>query len=195
MKLNICIIFLVAFTCVFAQSKTNFEIIDSLIYLSTESISDELNQNEEYFLEFIGAADYEILKSKVIQFLKYKDIRIAESENNQNKLTYNLEEVKINYNDVFKDGLFGTYLAKREAYLNGSFFLTKNGNIDDVSSFNNSLVDTVLYSEVSQLENIAYSFTSAELPDEPFFSSTLEPAIAIGTAAVAVYLFFNIRSR
>ena len=182
-------------SCLFAQSKTNFEIIDSLIYLSIEQISEELNQNDEYLLEFIGADDYDILKSKVIQFLKYQDIGIVESEKNQNKLTYNLEAIKINYTDVFKDGLFGTYLLRRDAYLNGSFFLTKNGKINDVNSFNNSLADTVLYSEVSQLDNIAYPFTSAELPDEPFFSSTLEPVIAIGTAAVAVYLFFNIRSR
>jgi hypothetical protein len=195
MKLNIFIFFLMSLSCLFAQSKTNFDIIDSLIYLSTEQISEELNLNEEYFLEFIGADDYDILKSKVIQFLKYRDIGIVESEKKQNKLTYNLEAIKINYTDVFKDGLFGTYLVRRDAYLSGSFFLTKNGEINDVNSFNNSLADTVLYSEVSQLDNIAYPFTSAELPDEPFFSSTLEPVIAIGTAAVAVYLFFNIRSR
>ncbi len=184
-----------AFSCFTAQTKTNFEIIDSLIFLSTEQISRELNQNDEYYLEFIGADDYAILKSKVIQFLKLGEIRIIENEKKQNKLTYNLEDVKINYTNVFKDGLFGTYLVERGAYLKGSFFVTNNGKIDDVNSFNHLFSDTVLYSEVSQLDNIAYSFTSAELPDEPFFSSTLEPVIAIGTAAVAVYLFFNIRSR
>jgi hypothetical protein len=85
--------------------------------------------------------------------------------------------------------------VKRESQLNGSFYLNDNGNISEVNSFNHFLADTVLYSEISQLDNIAYTFASADLPEEPFFSSTLEPVIAIGTAAVAVYLFFNIRSR
>ena len=55
--------------------------------------------------------------------------------------------------------------------------------------------DTVALSNINNLQNIAYSFTSPEIPNEPFFSSLLEPTIAIGTAAVAVYLFFNIRSK
>jgi hypothetical protein len=195
MKLNILIIFFIVLSSFSAQTKTNFEMIDSLLFVSTEKIAGELNKEEDYFLEFIAADDYEILKSKIIQFLKLRDFNINDSENAQNKLLYNLEEVKINYTDVFKDGLFGTYLVKRESHLDGSFYLSKNGNIGDVNSFNHFLADTVLYSEISQLDNIAYSFTSADLPEEPFFSSTLEPVIAIGTAAVAVYLFFNIRSR
>jgi hypothetical protein len=195
MKLNIIIIFFIALSSFSAQTKTNFEMIDSLLFLSTEEIAEELNKNEDYFLEFIAADDYVILKSKVIQFLKLRDFNIIDTEKTQNKLLYTIEEVKINYTDIFKDGLFGTYLVKRESHLNGSFYLINNGNIGNLNSFNHLLADTVLYSEIPQLDNIAYSFTSADLPEEPFFSSALEPVIAIGTAAVAVYLFFNIRSR
>jgi len=38
-------------------------------------------------------------------------------------------------------------------------------------------------------------FTRAELPPEPFFSGLLEPAVAIGSAAVAIYLLFAVRSK
>jgi hypothetical protein len=48
---------------------------------------------------------------------------------------------------------------------------------------------------VKSLENQALPFTKGEVPPEPLFSSLLEPAVALGTAAVVIYLFFSIRSK
>jgi hypothetical protein len=39
-----------------------------------------------------------------------------------------------------------------------------------------------------------YNFTKGDVPPEPFFSSLLEPTVAIVTTALAVALFFAIRS-
>ena len=109
-------------------------------------------------------------------------------------LTYTLNNASVKYKNIFKDGIFGAYLVEREAVLNGSFFIEKNNKLGKVKEFNYTLSDTVFYDDIKSLDNIAYQFTSSELPGEPFFSSLLEPTIAIGTAAIAVYLFFNIRS-
>lgn len=199
MKINKILLTLILFLIVHgflsAQSKTNTQLVDSLIYLSVDKIVEQLKNEERLQLNFIAADDYSILKSKVILFLQKKSFEIVENNNNSKILNYNLDDVKIMYKNVFRDGLFGSYLVGRTADISGLFNINVDGSVGKTTKFNYSLVDTVLYNDLSKLENIAYSFTSAEIPDEPFFSSTLEPAIAVGTAAVAIYLFFNIRSK
>lgn len=194
MTFKAILICLIALTNLNAQTKTNFELISQLVNESVNDISG-MNTSKDYTLEFVGADDYKIFEVKLIQALKSKNITIVKENKLSDKLTYSLGEIKIIYDNVFKDGIFGNYLVKRDAAIKGSYFLTNSGNMNDVIPFNYYVSDTVLYSDISKLDNIAYSFSTSELPEEPFFSSTIEPAIAIGTAAVAVYLFFNIRSR
>lgn len=183
------------YSTLLSQSKSNFEIIDSLISISVSDVIKNIDYKKDYNFEFLGAEDYKILKTTIIRQLINNNINIVENTNSNKKISYNLEQAEIKYLETFKDGLFGSYLVRRKADLTGSFFIYYDGKIEAAKSFNYTLEDSVFYSDVSQLENIAYTFTTAQLPEEPFFSSTLEPVIAIGTAAVAVYLFFNIRSR
>lgn len=178
-----------------AQYQSNFEQIDSLLGISASEISNELDLNKKYTLEFVGSSNYKILESKIIGHLQGNGIELSTEQNGNSKLNYNVDEARIEYGDVYRDGLFGTYNVRRSAQISGSYNIIKDGNFGDSKNFSFALTDSVLYSDISNLENIGYSFTTAEVPEEPFFSSTLEPVIAIGSAAVAIYLFFNIRSR
>lgn len=179
----------------FAQIQTNFERIDSLISISAVDLSEELERENEYFIDFVSSADYRVLEAKLISHLQKNGLNLKVENEANPKIKFNFDEARIKYGEVYRDGLFGTYLVERKAEISGSYFVSKNGNIGNSKNFNYSLNDSVAYSDISNLENIGYSFTTAEIPDEPFFSSTLEPVIAIGSAAVAVYLFFNIRSK
>jgi hypothetical protein len=178
----------------FAQ-KTNFELVDSLVMLSAKDIAENENTLKTYAIEFNGSSDYLVLKSKIIANLQKYGFRLSEDSANSQVLNYNLDEVKLSYSEIFKDGIFGGYLVERSAYIRGSYFIKKSNILEDSKAFYYTLSDSVLLTKISNFENIAYSFTKADLPEEPFFSSALEPVIAIGTAAVAVYLFFNIRSK
>ena len=195
---NFIPIFFIFNLVLFSQTKTNLEIVDSLIFSSISDISRkiDIDEKENVYLKFIAADDYQILKNIVISSLQKNKVNLVEDASMTDiTLNYNLIEIKTSYPEMFRDGLFGEYLAERNVSLNGSYFLVNEKSIGKVNSFNYSIEDTVVYDDINQLENIAYSFTSAELPEEPFFSSTLEPVIAIGTAAVAAYLFFNVRSK
>jgi hypothetical protein len=177
------------------QSKTNFKMVDSLIHISVNEISKNISNDRTYNLIFNGSEDYSILKSKVINYLQQYEVELKKNGKGLVDINYNFNEASISYSEIFKDGLFGNYLVKRRAEIVGSYFTTYENSISRSIDFNYNLEDSVLYSEISRIENIAYSFTTSEVPEEPFFSSTLEPVIAIGTAAVAAYLFFNIRSK
>ena len=84
---------------------------------------------------------------------------------------------------------------EREAALSGSYILKEDEKMIKSGMFNFSKIDTVKYDDINSLENQGIPFTTAEVPPEPFFSSLLEPAIAIGAAALTIYLFFNVRSK
>ncbi len=178
----------------FAQAESNLEVVKSLLSKTADEISKIVpsNNSKEIELKFIAADDYKILKTKLIEDLQKNNFILLNESNN--KLNFTLSEVKIIYKDIFRDGILGEYLVERETNLNNSFFIENKNEIGKVNNFSFTKLDTVKYDDIKKLENIAFSFTSAEVPSEPFFSSILEPVIAVGTAAVAVYLFFNIRS-
>lgn len=175
--------------------KTNFELADSLIYLSAKSISENITTNVKYTLNFNTSESYSVLKSKVISYLQNFDVEMKENLDEAQIINYSIDELRIGYSDVFRDGFLGEYVVNRTAELKGSYHISTSNEIGQANKFYYTLSDSLLYSDISKVENLAYTFTSAELPEEPFFSSTLEPILAVGTAAVAVYLFFNIRSK
>jgi hypothetical protein len=184
----------------FAQAKTNLEIVKSLVNSSVKDLAENIKiHSKEFEVKFIAANDYSILQTELLSDLQKNGFILFNKNESKNEnlrtLTYTLDNAKVDYKNIFKDGILGVYLVEREATLNGSYFIEDNNKLGKVKEFNYSLLDTVLYDDIKTLDNIAYQFTSAELPDEPFFSSLLEPTIAIGTAAIAVYLFFNIRSK
>lgn len=178
----------------FAQIKTNFEIVDSLISVSVKNISLELNKTEKYNFEFNGADEYKIFQNKVSSYFVNDDVILAEDKQD-GKLVYTLNEAKCNYSEVVKEGFFSGFLVNRKITISGAYSVNQNGLLGKSINFKIENNDLVPFEDISRLENIAYPFASAEIPEEPFFSSVLEPAIAIGTAAVAIYLFFNIRSK
>ena len=181
----------------FAQVKTNLEVVESLVDTSAKNIVKNIKEtnNKELNLKFIASNDYSILQTELISELQKNDFEILNNKKEQQTLNYTLNNAGVKYKNIFKDGILGAYLVERESAINGSFFIEHNGRVGKVIKFNYTQSDTVLYDDIKSLDNIAYQFTSAELPSEPFFSSLLEPTIAIGTAAIAVYLFFNIRSK
>lgn len=179
-----------------AQTKTNYQMIDSLIGLSAIEIVESLNAGDTYQFTFESADEYKILKSKIFESLANNGRNCVEDEIRDDKINYILEEANVNYSELFRDGIFGEFLVSRISNIRGKYFIdaeTEKNN--GFKNFNFVITDTLLYSDLNEVENIAYPFTTSEIPEEPLFSSALEPAIAIGTAAIAVYLFFNIRSK
>ena len=179
----------------FAQPKTNFELIDSLLYESVVDISGKLISDNSYSLNFIGADDYSILNQRMIEHFAGSGIMLQDQENSMSKIDFTMIDARTEYPEIFKDHVFGSYLIERTSEINYSYSIVEENERGMVFESTNSITDTVVYSDLPKLENVAYTFTSSEVPDEPLFSSAIEPVIAIGTAAVAVYLFFNIRSK
>lgn len=182
----------------YSQVKTNLEVVESLVSQSVNEIDKDLQTANSSLVafKFNSAMDYDVLKNVVINYLQEKKYTITEiTDSTKIEIDYNILEVKVEYPAIFRDGLFGDYLLSRNIFLKGSYSLNKNSVFGKIKNFSFNKADTIAYNDINDVENIAYTFTSSEVPEEPFFSSALEPVLAIGTAAAVVYLFFNIRSK
>lgn len=190
------IIFFLNDICGVCQTKDNLEIFYALIDSSGENILNNLPaSNKDLSLSLNLGESYSLFKNHLISIF-YKDgykVKLSDSADGKVNISYVLDKAKVNYGDIFRDGIFGSYLMPRKVEISGNY-LIKN-NTFSYKEFNYKYLDTVKVDNVKTLENISYPFTQGNIPAEPFFSSLFEPLVAIGTAAIAVFLFFTIRSK
>ena len=191
LKLITGIILLSVLTCR-AQDKNNlqvfYQLVDSSIVELTSLIPDTV-RNINVDLE---EGTYAVFNSQIISDLTGRGYKLV-SDDNAFRLQYVVREAVTSYGDIFRDGFLGDYLVPRTLSLSGSGNFS--GNTITTHNFKFTYQDTVAVDSINSLENPAYSFTHGRLPSEPFFSSIFEPVIAVGTAALAVILFFTIRSK
>jgi hypothetical protein len=104
--------------------------------------------------------------------------------------------MQIHYDGLFHEGIFGSAKIRRTATVSLAYQTSDNETHEIRSSrtlFRDD-VDTVLVEEISILEQPVLKSTHAILPDDNALDRFIEPLIIVGTTAVAVYLFFHIRS-
>lgn len=134
---------------------------------------------------------FEVFNSEIISDLTKTGYLIT--PNQGLKIQYFIKDADVDYGDIYRGGFLGDYYTPRTIHLSGNFILL--GKDFTTRSFNYTSIDTVAVDSVKTIENTAYLFTQGSLPSEPFFSGIFEPIVAVGTAALAVILFFTIRSK
>lgn len=181
----------------FSQTKTNMLIFENLIDSSASVISNAIpvdRRNLSFTFEL--GNEYLLFKDHFLNYFINKHYTIVtQGSKNQGILNidYTLNNAKVQYGDVFRSGFLGSFKVPRIINISGSYVIGLNPSVG--KKFNYSYVDTVKYSDIQDLENISYPVTRGNIPPEPLFGSILEPVVAIGTAAVVIFLFFAIRSK
>jgi hypothetical protein len=187
------LIYVVCSINIFPQPQNNLEIFYQLIDSSATSIIKYYSPaNKNINLNFNLGESYSLFKNHLISDFYNNGFRIINGDS-ATIINYVLDEANVNYGNIFRDGFWGEYLVPRKIEISGNY-LIKNNSLN-YKNFNYNYTDTVKFDDVKSLENISYPFTQGDIPAEPFFSSLFEPLVAIGTAAIAVYLFFTIRSK
>lgn len=173
-----------------AQTRTNLEIFYTLLDSAlTEAIKSIPADSGSLFYFEAGEANnifYNHASSELLD-RNFKDTTMQTAD-----LVFIVDQASVIYGEMFRDGFFGSYYIPRELQLKGNYLIKEN---KVHQTFNLVFGDTVSMESVEFIENQMYPFTKGKIPPEPFFSSLLEPAIAIGTAALVVILFFSIRSK
>jgi len=102
----------------------------------------------------------------------------------------------VRYSNAHRLSLFGSRCAERSVTVRvqAQIYDTQTGLILSGENLTEEYRDTVYVDDIPLLENPDIPMTKAEPPDESFIDRFIEPIIIVGTAGVAVFLFFHIRS-
>jgi hypothetical protein len=187
-------IFLFSTLGILAQSKTNLDIFYTLVDSSVNDFLSQIPETEDSVeLELNLGESYSIFENKIIADLYSSGKFLAEKNNNAQHINYIIDDAKVEYGEISRDGFFGDYFIPRKISLKGNYLVRINSA--SFKEFNYLFNDTIRYDEIKDVENESFPFTKGDVPSEPFFSGLFEPIVAIGTAALAVILFFTIRSK
>jgi hypothetical protein len=178
-----------------AQTKTNLEIFYSLVDSSVIRVVKELPaDNDSVSLELNLGESYSVFNNKIIASLySLGKIVTISSSSGKPEINFVIDRVATEYGEIFRSSLLGEYLIPRNLSLSGNFLIQSNSAV--YRNFTFTFSDTIKVDEVESVQNESFPFTRGKVPSEPFFSGLFEPVIAIGTAALAVILFFTIRSK
>ena len=177
-----------------AQTKSNLEVFYSLLDSSIYEIKNMLAEKSEISnLQINLGKEYSIFHNYLISGLSREGIIINRNSESAPELSYVIETSNVEYDNMERRGLFGDYFVTRKIIVEGNYLIYP-GEFG-IKRFSFNQIDSVDVSEIQKLENSSYPFTQGELPAEPFFPGLIEPIIAVGTAAIAIILFFTVRSK
>ena len=178
-----------------AQTITNLDRFYSAVDSASTLLLNDLGSTKEVKLDLNLGTYYSVFGNQVRGKLLKNGIKIVNevnSNSNAVKVNFVLDECTVNYSEPERDGLFGDYFTERSIDVSGNYFISSKQKVSD---FNIAQKDKINVEDVEKVENRSYPFTHGELPSEPFFSSLLEPIVAVGAAAITVILFFSVRSK
>jgi hypothetical protein len=177
------------------QPDTNLDIFYSMIDSSVTDFISKVPQSEESIkLDLNLGKDYSVFTNKVIAKIISLGKKISNEKNDESStVNYIINKADVTYDDIYRDGFFGGYYLPRTLSLKGNYTVESDSTV--LRDFSYSYNDTLKYDDIRNVENDDYPFTKGEVPPEPFLSSLFEPIVAVGAAAVAVILFFTVRSK
>lgn len=181
----------------FSQTKTNMTVFKNLVDSSASVISKAIPADRRNLsFNFVFGNEYDLFKDHFLTYFINKNYTILAQSNKDQKvlnIDYTIDNAKVKYGDIFRSGFLGSFKVPRIINFSGSYVINSNPSTGE--KFNYTYTDTVNYGNIHDLENASYPVTNGNIPPEPFLGGLLEPVVAIGTAAVVIFLFFAIRSK
>jgi len=160
----------------------------------TETILPETSDTLSIVIRPVETAWY--IESGLMQGISKGRWTIARSDRRGLSAEFGVRELQVNYSNIRKDGILGSRLVDRTVTVTMSVRVTdeRSGVIRLLQDFSESRTGMVRVDAIRELENPNIKITQGALPAEGFFAGVIEPLIALGAVAVAVFLLFSVRS-
>ena len=179
-----------------AQTKTNLEKIFQLIDNSVVKVGEVVGKTENVALSVTGTVSLELLKPKVQAAFSNRGYKMKNENSDEiAKVTYSLNQAKVEYANAEKDGFFGDVVAERVVSLNGIVSIISSDGILKTFDVNESAKDMIIVDEIKNYEDSTVPFTQGKKPEVSFFSNLLEPVLVVGTLVTTIILLFTVRGK
>jgi hypothetical protein len=180
---------------ILAQTVSNLKQFYSVIDSASSLLLIDLGNTKEVKLDLSLGKFYSVLGNQVRNNLLKNGIKLnddSSSDINQVTVNFVIDNCNVVYSQPERDGLLGDFYTERNIGVSGNYFISKN---QAIKNFDIVKKDTVQIKDVEEIEDNSYPFTQGDIPAETFFSSILEPVVAISAAAITIILFFSVRSK
>jgi len=194
-SLRFLFLLLIFQTVLYSQTVSNIDKFYSLVDSASNFLLKDLGSINKIKLELNLGTDYSLFANQIRgKLLKSGKEIVNDNSSTENLVNVNfvIDNSNVTYSNPERDGIFGDFFTQRTIELSVNYLISSNQSL---KSFNLTSKDTINVKNVENVENRSYPFTQGELPPEPFFSSLLEPILAIGATAVIITLFFSVRSK
>lgn len=176
------------------QTKSNLELLYSLNDSLVNQICNEIRSDiNEISLKLNLGETYSLFSNHIRNEFTKKGKTQPFEDSNLTEINIVMDKAGVLYGEIEKDGWFGSYFVPRSLYIEGNYLVTKSGA--GLKNYYITSTDTIQVDQIQSLENESFPFTKGEIPPEPFLDSIIEPVIAIGVAAISIFLFFSQRSK
>ncbi|MBI5475163.1 MAG: hypothetical protein HY964_00315 [Ignavibacteriales bacterium] len=139
-----------------------------------------------------------IPKQAITGYLIGKGIHVYDTiQDSSYFLKINSFHPSVYYGDAIGGNIFGASKTVREVSVELSLTI-KNNFTNEIfvnSLFKSSLKDTIDISSIEDVENKSIPLTQAPPPQRSFLNRYAEPFLILGATGVAVFLFYNVRTK
>jgi len=203
-----CIVLLLLTKNIYSQNneytspEINIDIFSRLLDEGLNDLGNQLiiaGQDKLYVLKFPNESeekDFIQLKLKQ-RFGSYKLLTGNSFSEADNEIVFENSKLRTNYKEIFTSSFLGNKRVKRKIEVVFLYKIIDNNTEEEIYSntINESFEDDFLLDNLEQIERSNYIFTKGKLPDENLFEKFLVPVVIVAASAVAIILFFVIRSK
>lgn len=165
--------------------------------ITTAVEEENLFSSSAVFLRMEDLPVHSVVRNDIVGALLSRNITVQTAQESAGTImTCTVQDPAVSYGDMFTESIFGARKVER--------IVSLTMHVDVASRLNNTIVfskkysvsniDTVLYDDIQNLEDPTLPVRSMSRPHPSFFDSFLEPVLVTVASAVAIYLFFTIRS-
>ncbi len=135
----------------------------------------------------------EVVENQFISALKHNSIIVVQKNISQNFLQITPIDCKINYQTISQN-FFTENLIERNIGFECEAKFLKNDVVIFVDKFTSKIKDTIMFSQIEEVENNLFPITVGNKNDIVNNEDLFEYSIFVGTFAVITFLFFYIRN-
>lgn len=209
LKYLLCIlIFFILRGIAYSQNNdvSNLYIIDKIIDESLVPLENEFLVNgNDVLYNFITDSDNEkqqyISESIKKKFQGYRFLSDYTGGNDSGKEVINVSinnpELSVKYTRTYTDNFLGSIIVERIVTVRYEtvFLNSKDSSVIFSNKFSKNSKSSFNIINIGMVEDRRYSFTYSVIPEESTLNKLILPAVVILASAVAVILFFTIRSK